>query len=134
MRIWKRFAKDKYVDRHVLWRTCGPFLFGREHYSTHKLSIHAREFCTSPANNQPTRCDFQMDGAPAHWGLNGRAFLNARFGDRWIGIDGPTPWHPRSPDINPLDFLLWGYVWWSKTMEAAMLKFIESLNQNVVLK
>ena len=24
--------------------------------------------------------------------------------------DCPTPWPPRSPDITPLDFFLWGYV------------------------
>jgi len=24
--------------------------------------------------------------------------------------DGSTPWPPRSPDITPLDFFLWGYV------------------------
>ena len=29
---------------------------------------------------------------------------------RWIGRDGPTPWPPRSPDLTPLDFFLWGYV------------------------
>jgi hypothetical protein len=29
---------------------------------------------------------------------------------RWIGRDGPMPWPPRSPDITPLDFFLWGYV------------------------
>ena len=46
---------------------------------------------------------FQLDGAPAHWGLNVRAFLNAAFPQRWIGRDGPTPWYPRSVDINPLD-------------------------------
>jgi len=32
------------------------------------------------------------------------------FKNRWIGRDGPTPWPPRSPDITPLDFFLWGYV------------------------
>ena len=53
---------------------------------------------------------FQLDGAPAHWGLNVRAFLNAEFTNRWIGRDGPTPWPPRSPDITPLDFFLWGFV------------------------
>jgi len=37
-------------------------------------------------------------------------FLDATFRNRWIGRDGPTPWPPRSPDITPLDFLLWGYV------------------------
>jgi hypothetical protein len=24
--------------------------------------------------------------------------------------DGPMPWPPRSPDITPLDFFVWGYV------------------------
>jgi hypothetical protein len=28
----------------------------------------------------------------------------------WVGHDGPIPWPPRSPDITPLDFFLWGYV------------------------
>ena len=37
-------------------------------------------------------------------------FLEATFPNRWIGIDGPTPWPPRSPDITPLDFSLWRYV------------------------
>ena len=49
---------------------------------------------------------FQIDGAHVHWGLNVRAFLNATFPERWIGRDGPTPWPPRSPDINPLDFFV----------------------------
>ena len=37
-------------------------------------------------------------------------FLDATFRNRWIGRDGPTLWPPRSPDITPLDFFLWGYV------------------------
>jgi len=37
-------------------------------------------------------------------------FLDATFPNRWIGRDGPTPWPPRSPDITPLNFFLWGYV------------------------
>jgi len=36
--------------------------------------------------------------------------LDATFPIRWIGKDGPTPWPPRSPDITPFDFFLWGYV------------------------
>jgi len=37
--------------------------------------------------------------------------LGAKFPNRWIERDGPTPWPPRSPDITPsLDFFLWGYV------------------------
>jgi len=36
--------------------------------------------------------------------------LDATFPNRLIGRNGPTPWPPRSPDITPLDFFLWGYV------------------------
>jgi len=36
--------------------------------------------------------------------------LDATFPNRWIGSDGLTLWPPRSPDITPLDFFLWGYV------------------------
>jgi len=43
---------------------------------------------------------FQQDGAPPHWGSHFRRFLDATFPNRWTGKDGPTPWPPRSPDIN----------------------------------
>ena len=36
--------------------------------------------------------------------------MDAKFRNRWVGRDGPTLWPPRSPDITPLDFFLWGYV------------------------
>ena len=52
----------------------------------------------------------QQDGAPLHWGLAIRQLLNDTFPERWIGRDGPIPWPPRSPDITPLEFFLWGYV------------------------
>ena len=53
---------------------------------------------------------FQSDGAPPHWGLQVRAFLNDTFPERWIGRGGPAAWPPRSPDIYSLDFFLWGYM------------------------
>jgi hypothetical protein len=53
---------------------------------------------------------FQQDGATPHWALNVREFLNEKFPNRWIGRGGPIPWPPRSPDITPMDFFLWGYV------------------------
>ena len=39
-----------------------------------------------------------------------RAWLNQKFDDRWIGRGGPISWAPRSPDLTPLDFFLWGHV------------------------
>lgn len=53
---------------------------------------------------------FQQDGAPPHFAIAVRQFLDATFPNRWIGRRGPIEWPPRSPDITPLDFFLWGYL------------------------
>lgn len=37
-------------------------------------------------------------------------YLNTTYDRRWIGRGGRIPWPPRSPDLNPLDFFLWGYM------------------------
>lgn len=53
---------------------------------------------------------FQQDGAPPHWTTQVRQYLNDIFPERWIGRSGPIAWAPRSPDLTPLDFFLWGYL------------------------
>ena len=53
---------------------------------------------------------FQQDGAPPHYHLDVRAYLDAVFPDTWIGRRGPTEYPSRSPDLTPMDFFLWGYV------------------------
>lgn len=51
-----------------------------------------------------------MDGAPPHSAAAVTRFLNEMFPDRWIGRFGPIAWPPRSPDLSPNDFFLWGYL------------------------
>lgn len=58
---------------------------------------------------------FQQDGAPAHFGRFVRAHLNETFPLRWIGRAAANDlvlarWPARSPDLNPLDFCLWGWM------------------------
>ncbi|GFX88297.1 hypothetical protein TNCV_1705181 [Trichonephila clavipes] len=36
--------------------------------------------------------------------------LKDTFGDRLITRFGPVNWPPRSCDLTPLDYFLWGYV------------------------
>ena len=58
---------------------------------------------------------FQQDAATPHWHNQVRRFLNETLPQRWIGRTGPKDltlhfWPPRSPDMRPYDFFLWGYV------------------------
>ncbi|GFX54233.1 uncharacterized protein TNCV_2338671 [Trichonephila clavipes] len=54
---------------------------------------------------------FTQDGAPPHIGLCVQQFLRQHFtNDRVISHAFPTAWPPRSPDLNPCDFRLWGYL------------------------
>jgi len=39
-----------------------------------------------------------------------REYLNESFPNRWLGCGGPVAWPPRSPDLTPLDYYLWGHM------------------------
>lgn len=53
---------------------------------------------------------FMHDGAPPHFSGDVRAFLDAECPRRWIGRGGYISWPPRSPDLTPMDFCVWGYM------------------------
>jgi hypothetical protein len=50
----------------------------------------------------------QQDGAAAHNARIVQNYLEQHFRNRWIGTNGPVRWPPKSPDITPMDFFLWG--------------------------
>lgn len=51
----------------------------------------------------------QQDGAPAHTAHVARDVVDEWFGGL-IGIGGFLEWPARSPDLNPLDYFLWGFI------------------------
>ncbi|GFS82100.1 transposable element Tc3 transposase [Trichonephila clavipes] len=53
---------------------------------------------------------FQQDGATCHTARATIDLLKDTFGDRLISRFGPVSWPPRSCDLTPLDYFLWGYV------------------------
>ena len=57
-----------------------------------------------------TRLWWAQDGAPAHRLRAVTDRLTALFGDRVIALNRPTEWPPKSPDLTPCDFFLWGYL------------------------
>ena len=53
---------------------------------------------------------FQQDDATCHRARGTMDLLRSRFGEQFISRLRPVDWPPRSCDITPLDFYLWGYV------------------------
>ncbi|GFT31437.1 DUF4817 domain-containing protein [Trichonephila clavipes] len=53
---------------------------------------------------------FQQDSATCHTACATIDLLKDTFGDHLISRLGPVNWPPRSCDLTPLDYFLWGYV------------------------
>lgn len=53
---------------------------------------------------------FQQDGATCHTSRATMELLEEKFGEWIISRHGFVNWPPRSCDLTPLDFFLWGYV------------------------
>ncbi|KAF2348999.1 Reverse transcriptase domain [Trinorchestia longiramus] len=51
-----------------------------------------------------------VDGAPAHRTVAVREKLNELFGNSIITLNHRIKWRPRSPDLTPCDFFLWGHL------------------------
>ncbi|GFT01936.1 transposase [Trichonephila clavipes] len=52
---------------------------------------------------------FQQDGTTCHTARATIDILKDTFGDRLISRFAPVNWPPRSCDLTPLDYFLWGY-------------------------
>ena len=81
------------------------------------------------ARRKFSSCIFQQDGAPAHFSREVRAFLNQNFPMRWIGRSGPMTWSPRSPDLSPLDYFVWGFL--KDRVYQVQSKNLEELKQRI---
>jgi hypothetical protein len=88
----------------------GPFFFAEQSITGSIYLDMLENFAMPQLEELGNEIMFQQDGAPPHWSLIVRHFLTETMPGRWIGRGGPIPWPPRSPDITPLDFFLWGYV------------------------
>lgn len=83
---------------------------------------------------------FLQDGATPHTATTVQTFLKAKFQDKFID---KSMWPPRSPDLNPLDFYLWGYLkdrvynplpYSLDELKANILREIEKIDKNDLYK
>lgn len=90
------------------------------------------EFFTPALQNFPgynTRTWFQQDGATAHTSNTAMPVIRELFPNKVISRRGDISWPPRSPDLTPMDFFLWGYLK-SKVYDTNP-RSIEALKENI---
>ncbi len=51
---------------------------------------------------------FQQDGATPHCSMRVLSLLSSKFHERVLSRRTNQPWPPRSPDLTPCDYYLWG--------------------------
>ncbi len=96
----------------------GPYWFEDENekavtVNTERYLVVTRKFWNTLGRRRGITRDeqwFQQDGATPHTSNRALEWLRERFGDRLISRRCEIEWAPHSPDLNPPDFYLWGYL------------------------
>jgi len=118
---WRQDVHFQHDERVMVWcgifcdSVIGPFFFDGTVTGQSYLTMLQNYICPAVvhfANEGLDDADvwFMQDGAPPHYATIVRNFLDERYPDHWIGRRGPVEWPPRSPDLNPLDYFLWGFL------------------------
>ncbi|GFS78689.1 uncharacterized protein TNCV_3148671 [Trichonephila clavipes] len=127
-RIWSEANPQVYVETPLhpekltvwcaLWAggIIGPYFFKND--EGHNVTVNSdlyramiTNFFIPELNNHDVQeLWFQQDGAICHTARATIDLLKDTFGDHLISRFGPVNWPPRSCDLTPLDYFLWGYV------------------------
>ncbi|GFW67578.1 muscleblind-like protein 1 [Trichonephila clavipes] len=104
------FWLNGYVNKQncSIWSEANPQVYVETPLHPEKLTVC---FLIPELNNHDVQeLWFQQDGATCHTARATIDLLKDTFGDRLISRFGPVNWPPRSCDLTPLDYFLWGYV------------------------
>ncbi|GFX50827.1 transposable element Tc3 transposase [Trichonephila clavipes] len=127
-RIWSEANLQVYVETALhpekltvwcaLWAggIIGPYFFKND--EGHNVTVNGDRyramitnfFIPELNNHDVQELWFQQDGATCHTARATIDLLKDTFGDRLISRFGPVNRPPRSCDLTPLDYFLWGYV------------------------
>ncbi|GFW55735.1 transposable element Tcb1 transposase [Trichonephila clavipes] len=146
-RIWSEANPQVYVETPLhpekltvwcaLWAggIIGPYFFKND--EGHNVTVNGdryramiTNFFSPELNNHDVQeLWFQQDGATCHIARATIDLLKDTFGDRLISRFGPVNWPPRSCDLTPLDYFLWGYV--NSLVYAARPQTLDHLEDNI---
>ncbi|GFW52864.1 uncharacterized protein TNCV_2394431 [Trichonephila clavipes] len=127
-RIWSEANPQVYVEtplhpeKLTVWCALraggiiGPYFFKND--EGHNVTVNGNRyramitnfFIPELNNHDVQELWFQQDGATCPTARATIDLLKDTFGDRLISCFGPVNWPPRSCDLTPLDYFLWGYV------------------------
>jgi len=88
----------------------GPYFFEDGTVTGERYKRMLRYFAFPRLRDYPETTIFQQDVAPLHFANTTTEYLDLKYPNRWMGRGGPIPWPPRSPDLTPCDYFLWGHV------------------------
>ncbi|GFV77424.1 transposase [Trichonephila clavipes] len=105
------FWLNGYVNKQNcrIWSEANPQVYVETPLHPEKLTV----WCTLWTGGillQKRRRPQRYNGATCHTARATIDLLKDTFGDRLISRFGPVNWPPRSCDLTPLDYFLWGYV------------------------
>ncbi|GFW69621.1 transposable element Tc3 transposase [Trichonephila clavipes] len=146
-RIWSEANPQVYVETPLhpekltvwcaLWADgiIGPYFFKND--EGHNVTVNGDRyramitnfFIPELNNHDVQELWFQQDGATCHTARAAIDLLKDTFGDRLISRFGPVNWPPRSCDLTPLDYFLWGYV--KSLVYADKLQTLDHLEDNI---
>ncbi|GFU90121.1 uncharacterized protein TNCV_2464631 [Trichonephila clavipes] len=115
------FWLNGYVNKQNcrIWSEANPQVYVETPLRPEKLTVWCAlwaggiigpYFFKNDEGHNLTELWFQQDGATCHTARATIDLLKDTLGDRLISRFGPVNWPPRSCDLTPLDYFLWGYV------------------------
>ncbi|KAK3931313.1 Transposable element Tc1 transposase, partial [Frankliniella fusca] len=107
--VWAGVLHNKIIGPHFFEENENLNQFNYSHLLRHQLP----EMLEDTPLNILRSCWFMQDGAAPHTSRRAREILNSdqHYGwqNKWIGkYSNVQTWPPRSPDLTPCDFWLWG--------------------------
>ena len=91
----------------------GPFFFEDNNGKCQSVNVailRRSKACLRQRRQNITSQLLMQDGAPPHTAKNSLDWISANFQQRVVSLKTNFEWAPYSPDLNPLDFFLWGHL------------------------
>lgn len=141
-RIWSQSNPNFVVEKQLkppkvhVWcsissnKIIGPYFFDSKVNSENYLNMLQQFYLLEHKKQKLYKSYyFQQDGAPAHRAEIVQTWLEEQFDSKFVKKD---KWPPRSPDLNPCDFFLWGYH--KDKVYAKRLDSIEQLKEEIKIE